>query len=163
MNNTDILRLMDECKDDLDKVKLVIDGLGPTSNIVSYLNKYAIIRACGIIEVSYKSIVADYCDKRSKKQIKKFLKIKVRESSKNPSYSNICALLKEFDDNWNSEFKRAIDNHPDKSRLKTSIESLVDARNEFAHGGNPTSTISDIIGYFSDFRTVIEIIDDIVK
>lgn len=163
MNNTNVLRLIDNCQDELNNVKLIIDGLGFSSNIVPYLNKYSVIKACGIVEVSYKSLMADYCDKRSKSQVKSFLKKYVRENSKNPSYKNICTLLKEFDKEWNAEFKRRINIHPDKTKIMTSIESLVDARNEFAHGGNPTLTVSDVITYFSDFRIVIEIIDDIVK
>jgi len=163
MNNSGVLQLLDDCQDELDNVKLIIDGLGSTSNIVPYLNKFAIIKACGIVEVSYKSIVADYCDRRSKPQVKKFLKKYVRENSRNPNYSDICNLLKEFDANWHTTFKARIDAHPDRSRMKTSIESLVDARNEFAHGGNPSSTVSDVIGYFRDFRVVLEIIDDIVN
>ena len=163
MNNSSILRLMDDCQNELNNVKLIIDGLGFASNIVPYLNKYAVIKACGIVEVSYKSLIADYCDKRSKPQIKSFLKRYVRENSRNPSYKNICTLLKEFDVNWNSEFKRRINAHTDKTRMMTSIESLVDARNEFAHGGNPTLTVSDVISYFLDFRTVLEIIDDIIN
>lgn len=163
MNNNYVQTLLDDCKNELDNVKLIIDGLGVASNIVPYLNKYAIIKACGIVEVSYKSLIADYCDRRSKPQVKNFLKKYVRENSKNPSYSNICNLLKEFDDNWNTTFKNSIDSHPNKSRIITSIKSLVDARNEFAHGGNPTLTISDVISYFSDFRIVIEEIDNIVN
>lgn len=163
MNNAEVLRLLDDCRDELDRVELIINGLGPASNIVPYLNKYAVIKACGIVEVAYKSIMADYCDRRSKPQVKSFLKKHVRDSSKNPNYSNICTLLKEFDVNWNSEFRNRVNVHPDRTRITTSIESLVDARNEFAHGGNPTLTVSDVISYFSDFRVVIEIIDDIVS
>lgn len=163
MNNSYVLRLMDDCENELNVVKLIIDGLGMMSSIVPFLNKYAIIKACGVIEVSYKTVVADYCDKRSKPQIKNFLKKYVRENSKNPSYSNLCNLLKEFDIDWNAEFKRRIDTHPNKTKIITSIDSLVAARNEFAHGGNPTLTVSDVINYFSDFRVVIEIIDDIVN
>lgn len=163
MNNLEIDRIIVECQDELDRVKLIVDGLGPAANVVPYLNKYAIIRACGVIEVAYKSIVADYCDRRSKIQVKTFLKRYVRENSKNPNYKNMCSLLKEFDVNWNIQFRTRINAHADKTRIKTSITSLVDARNELAHGGNPSSTVADVIAYFGDCRVVIDIIDDIVN
>ena len=162
MNNSDVLIVLDECQSDLSKVETIIDSLGQTSSIVPYLTKYAIIKACGTIEVAHKSIIADYCSKRSKKQLKTFVDNKVRDSSRNPSYSNICALLQEFDDEWKDDFKSQIDVHADKSEILTSLGSLVDARNDFAHGGNPTLTISDVIKYYRYCRIAVEIIDNIV-
>lgn len=162
MNNNDVLLVLDECQADLDKVMGIIDSLGQTSNIVPYLTKYAIIKACGTIEVAWKGIIADHCSKRSKKQVKTFIDFKVRDSSRNPSYSNICALLQEFDGDWKESFKQTLDAHSDKSEALTSLSSLVDARNDFAHGGNPTLTIHDVIKYYRYSRIVIEIVDSIV-
>jgi hypothetical protein len=163
MNNIDISLQLDSCKSELDNIKLIIDSLGPASNIVPYLNKYAVVKACGVIEVAYKNIIADYCDKRSKPQVKTFLKKHVRDNSKNPNYGNISRLLKDFDENWYSSFIIKMNAETHKTRIETSIKSLVDARNEFAHGGNPTSTVSDVIFYFGDCRRVIEIIDEILN
>lgn len=162
MNNSDVQRLIDSCQADIDRVKQIIDGLGLSSNIVPYLTKYAIIRACGTIETAFKSIVADYCSYRSKKQVKAFLDSRVRENSANPTYENICKLLKYFDTDWNNGFKIKINTHPRKDNMKTSLQSLVNVRNEFAHGGNPTISISDLMQYFSDSKDVIEILDQVV-
>jgi len=129
---------------------------------VPYLAKYALIKACGTIEAAYKNIIADFCSKRTKKQIKTFLTNRVRESPRNPSYSNICSLLKEFDGKWHEDLKRKIDEHPDKAEIITSFESIVDSRNELAHGGNPIITITDVIRYFRYCRIVVEEIDNIL-
>ena len=163
MNNTDVQQILDECKNDLAGVKSIIDSLGYSSNIVPYLNKYAIIRACGVVEVAFKAIIADFCSKRVKKQVKYYLDRKVRNASSNPSFDNICKFLGDFDEQWKKDFKDRIKAHPDSTRLKTSIESLVNARNEFAHGGNPSTTIADVISYFSDFHAVILILDAILS
>ena len=45
----------------------------------------------------------------------------------------------------------------------TSLQSLVDARNDFAHGGHPSTSISDLITYFTDSKEVIEVLDQIVR
>lgn len=162
MNNNEVLLLLDECQDDLDKVGTIIDSLGQTSSVVPYLSKYAIIKACGTIEVAYKTIIADNCSKRTKKQVKTFIDNKVRDSSHNPSYTNICNLLDEFDSDWKDNFKQQVQIHTDRDEILTSLSSLVAARNEFAHGGNPTITISDVIRYYRFCRIVIEIIDNVV-
>ena len=163
MNNTDVQSILDECQADLDQVKTIVDGLGIGSNIVPYLSRYSIIRACGAIETSFKSIIADFCSYRSKKQVKTFIDSRVRGISSNPSYSNICKLLKAFDNDWHSQFKIQIDAHPRKGNLMTSLQSLVDARNDFAHGGHPSLSLSDLITYFADSREVIEVLDRIIN
>jgi len=141
---------------------LVKSGPEHTSNIVPYINKYCIIRACGSIEIAFKTIIADFINRRSKIQIKNYINKYVRENSSNPSYDNICKLLKSFDSSWNTNFKSEVNKHPDKSKIMTSIESLVDARNEFAHGGNPNIPVQSTIDYFYDGKTLIEILDTII-
>ncbi len=154
---------LNSCQADIDQVKAIIDGIGIGSTIVPYLTRYSIIRACGAIETSFKSIIADYCSYRSKKQVKTFIDSKVRSTSSNPSYENICRLIKTFDREWHSKFKQKIKNHPRKDNLMTSLQSLVDARNDFAHGGHPSTSISDLITYFTDSKEVIEVLDQIVR
>jgi hypothetical protein len=162
MNNDDVKKELDRCWAELNHVKTLIDGLGIASAIVPYLTKYTIIRACGAIELSFKTIIADHCSHRCKKQIKRFLSRRVREGSANPSFDIICRFLLDFDEDWNASFKKQISLHPDKASLLTSLQSLVDARNDFAHGGNPGASISDILTYFTNARRVIEIMDNVI-
>jgi len=129
---------------------------------VPYLSKYGLIKACGTIEQAFKSLVADRCSYRARAQIKNYLTKMVRNSSSNPSFGNICKLLKSFDSSWNAAFKDAVNNHASSNSLKTSLQSLVDTRNEFAHGGNPRVSIGDVRRYFHDARAVIEELDWVV-
>lgn len=163
MNNQDVEKILGDCQSDLNRVSSIIDSLGFGSNIVPYLTQYGVIRACGTIETAFKSIIADHLSKRSKTQVKNFLTRKIRENSMNPTYSNICSTLGDFDDEWKKIFKVEINNHNNKEVILTSIKSLVDARNDFAHGGNPKVTISDTVTYYEHFCEVIEILDVIVS
>jgi len=162
MNNHEVEKLLDDCWVDLNQAQTIIVGIGSYSNVVPYLTKYAIIKACGTIETSFKMLVADYCEKRSKKQVKKFLESRVRENPCNPNLDNICKILKDFDDNWNNNFKQRLNLNVDSVQLKTSLKSIVDARNEFAHGGNPASSFSNVIQYYTDCRKIIEILDSVI-
>lgn len=159
MKNSNVQSDLDSCEAELNHVKTLIDGLGITSLVVPYLSKYAIIRACGCVEQSFKTLIADYCDYRSKKQVKQFLNKRIREGSANPSYQNLLKFLKEFDDDWHTNFKAAINALPDKEILLTSLQSLVDARNDFAHGGSPSVTIGDTLKYFAHSKKVIIFMD----
>jgi RiboL-PSP-HEPN len=136
-------------------------GSSPHS-INPFLTKYALIRACGAIEQSFKTVVADFCAKRSKKQLKRFLELRVRDSSMNPSFGNIIKLLKDFDESWAVTLKASLAASPDKETFMLSLQSLVDARNDFSHGGNPSTTIGDVLTYFSHSRVIIELLDSAV-
>ena len=162
MNNEPVRQLLDSCEQEINALEILVDGLGIGSTIVPYLSKYGLIKACGTIEQAFKSIIADKCSYRARQQIKNYLTEKVRNSSSNPSYSNICGLLKCFDRSWKDNFKAGVDGHPQSGSLKTSLQSLVDARNEFAHGGNPRISIGDVSQYYQDARKVIECLDQIV-
>lgn len=162
MNNADVQLELTNCAAELAHVKTLVDGLGITSTIVPYLTKYAVIKACGSIELSFKAIIADYCSHRSKKQVKRFLTRRIREGSANPSFDNFCKFLLDFDEDWKKAFKAQIDLEPNKANLLTSLQSLVDARNDFAHGGNPSASITDVLVYFNHATRIVEIMDSVV-
>lgn len=162
MNNQNVLTELNKCDIELHAIGTLITNLGATSTPVPYLSKYALIKACGTVEQAFKSIIADKCLHRSKPQVKQFLRKKVTNNSSNPSYGNICSLLKDFDNNWSINFKAAVTAQPTGDVMKASLESLVDARNEFAHGGSPRLTIGDVITYFSDARKILICMDTVV-
>ena len=159
MKNGEVQMLLDNCDAELNQVQSLINGLGIASNINPFLTKYALIRACGTIEQSFKTVVADFCAKRSKKQLKRFLELRVRDSSMNPSFSNMIKLLKDVDENWADALKASLAASPDKEAFMLSLQSLVDARNDFSHGGNPSTTIGDVLTYFVHSRAVVEFLD----
>ena len=163
MKNLDVQALITGCLDEIIHIETLINAIGSTNHMVPYLNKYAIIKSCGTIEVSFKTIIVDHCSRRSKKQVKNFLNKNVRESSTNPSYEKILKTLKSFDDQWSSSLKAQLQTRPDYSTILTSLQSLVDARNEFAHGGNPNISIGYIKQYFTDAAEIIAAIDQIVR
>lgn len=162
MNNADVDMLLTQCQLELAHVQSCITTLGITSPVAPYLTKYAVIKACGIVEVSFKTLIADFCSKRSKKQIKRFINNRIVRGAANPSHDNIIKFLDQFDENWKKSFQANLKADPDKTHMLSSLDSLVAARNEFAHGGNPTISISDVIRHYDFARKVIEHIDGVV-
>lgn len=162
MNNSDVQLLLTNCDAELTHINTIIVGLGGTNLVVPYLNKYSVIKSCGTIEISFKTLIADFCSKRSKPQVKNFLNKRVRENSANPSYSRILQILAEFDGNWVTNFKAQMQALPNYDSITSSIQSLVDARNDFAHGGNPTITFTDIKSYFDESKQLIVTLDNVI-
>jgi hypothetical protein len=72
-------------------------------------------------------------------------------------------FLLDFDKDWQTKFNNQLNAEPNKSVLVTSLQSLVDARNEFAHGGNPTTSLMDVVQYFGHAKRIVEIMDAVVS
>lgn len=161
MNNTDVKKILDDCLTELNGISALLTGLGDGANPTPYIKKYAVIRATGSIETAFKQTIADKIDKDSHIQVKNFIKRKVRDSSCNPKLGMIENMISEFDDRWRARFdeQMALD---DKPRLKGALTALVDARNDFAHGGSPNLPIDATLQHFKDGVRVIEILDAVV-
>ncbi|MFA6201924.1 MAG: HEPN domain-containing protein [Gallionella sp.] len=163
MNNPDVAMIFSACDVELTHIQGIIINLGITSAVVPYLTKYAVVRACGSIETSFKAVIADYCSQRSKKQVKRFIDRRIRDGSANPTIDNMNKFLLDFDKDWQAEFKTKINAEPNKTVLTSSLQSLVDARNDFAHGGNPTTSLTDVVQYFGHAKRIVEIMDTVVS
>lgn len=161
MNNITAETSIGACKNELDRIKMLIDGMGPTSNPVPFLTKYAIIKSCGTIEFCFKTILSDVHAGQSQ-QIVNYINNTFRSSSINPSKDNICKNLIRFDETWNENFKNQLNAHPHRTRIEDSLKSLNNARNDFAHGGHPTTTFENVVEYFDDSVEIIKILDDVV-
>ena len=162
MNNADVFLHLDQCRVELQTINESIADLGIMSPVAPYLTKYAVIRACGAVEVSFKNLVVDFCSKSSKKQVKRYIDMKILKGSANPSQDNIMNMLNQFDEDWKRIYKENLKADPDKQQLLYSLQSLVDARNDFAHGGNPTLSISDVLTHFSNAQKIIVHIDSVI-
>lgn len=159
MNNSTAENLINECQSDFVRIEHIIYVLTQTNPAVPYLTKYLVIKACGTLEQCFKTIISDFTCLNQNNQIINYIDKTFRESSINPSLDNIYKSLKKFDENWHQNFKNSLNNDGASLRIKSSIKSLNDARNEFAHGGNPNLTFNDVKSYFEDAIKVIEFID----
>lgn len=162
MNNVEALEVLDSCATELESIKALLYGLGEGARPSPYLKKYAVIRATGSIEIGFKQIIADKVDEGSEVQVKNFIKRKIRESSCNPKLSMIENMLSEFDGRWRDKFDELL-SLENKPALKGSLTELVNARNEFAHGGAPDIDIVHTINYFEDGKKILEILDEVVN
>lgn len=161
MNNVSVQHILDDCRNDLIKINHLIVGMGVMADPVPFLTSYALIKTCGTIEFCFKTIIADIHVGASR-QVQNYINRKIRESSMNPTESNICNILKSFDENWNKDFKAKLNSHADCEKIKSSLTSLNEARNIFAHGRPSTISFNDVQEYFEQTRKLIEILDDVV-
>lgn len=161
MNNATVRNLLEDCTAELERIKALIVGLQGGA-VPDYIQRYAVIRATGSIETGFKTIIADKVDEASHVQVKNFIKKKIRDSSCNPKLGMIENMLGEFDLRWQSKFDELLA-FEDKPGLKGALTELVNARNDFAHGGTSTMCIEEIINFFASGVKVLSILDAVVN
>jgi len=163
MNNPIADNLIQDCNYELKKIETLIEVLTSTNPAVPYLTKYALIKACGTIEQSFKTIISDYTCLNQSNHVKSYIDQTFRNSSINPNLNNIQRSLNKFNEDWSKKFDNSLNNDPNCERLKRSIKSLNNARNQFAHGDIPNVTFHDIKLYFADGVKIIGFLENIFQ
>lgn len=124
-----------------------------------YLIAYSVIKASGSIEVVFKQIIYDFLTKEVGEKTATYIEKMILDSSCNPNTGNMSNLLQ----NISSEWKKQFDDLVKKSGKKAKINSLVQLRNDFAHGDNITVSIDTVISYFDAAKEILKILDIVVN
>ncbi len=156
MNGSNI-QVLDDCQAELTNIKNFINE-NPLHSMVKYLVSYSVIKSCGTIEIVYKDIIYCHLIENANAEAITYFSRNIKDSSSNPKFENMCSLLKQLNRNWNSSFKSTVD-----ELNKQSLNSLVELRNQLAHGIPITSSIDDVITYFANGRSILNVLDSIVN
>ncbi len=148
---------INDCLNDLNSVNSYIQA-NPLDSMCQYLISYSVIRACGTIEIITKNILYDYLSCGAKNETMIYLEKQILDSSWNPSTGRIKSFIEKLNQTWANQFQTAVNG----TREQTSLNSLVNLRNQFAHGQPITSSINDVINYFNDGCIIMNHLDSII-
>lgn len=123
-----------------------------------FLISYAVIKACGVIEVVYKNLIVDVISVGTTTEGKNYFEKNIRDSSSNPSIGNIQRLLQDLNTSWAQQFENQVKGKEEKG----SLSSLVGLRNDFAHVRSVTASIGNVKKYFEDGRSVLTWLESII-
>ena len=156
--NGNNLQLINDCKTELSNIKSYIVP-NPLDSMVKYLVSYSVVKSCGTIEIVYKDIISSHLIKNANNEAISYFYKNIKDSSSNPKTGKISSLLEQINPSWKTVFENQIKDTPDKGLLN----SLVDLRNQIAHGNSITSSIDDVIRYFNSGCNILLILDTIVQ
>lgn len=156
--NDELKQIVDDCKSDLDKIEEWINS-NPIHINGKYLVAYSIIRASGTIEVLYKRIVFDFLSDSVREETKNYLEKQILDSSSNPNTGNMLRVLDQFDGKRKEKFYSLIKDSTEKGYLS----SLVNLRNDIAHGRACNSSINDVKKYFDGGLRILNSLEKVLK
>ncbi len=155
--NDEHKRFLSDCLDEIVKIKEWIDK-NPMDTNVKFLVAYAVIKSSGTIEIVLKSILFDFLSIGCKPETQVFLEKNVIDSSCNPNTGNIERLLDQIDSARKTEF----DNRIKTTQEKGELNSLVNLRNDIAHGRGINQTINTVKKYYESGIKIINILDTVL-
>lgn len=139
----DCQRNINDCRDELTNIKTWINKNQLDSN-VKYLVAYSVVRASGAIELVFKQMVYDFLSDQAKKETQYYLEKQIIDSSCNPNVNNMLRILEQVDTQRRTRFDTATRD----TQEKRDLGSLVNLRNDIAHGRTNNPTINNIERYF---------------
>lgn len=157
---SDYIALLANTKRELEEIKKWINtGKNRFDSKTRYLIAYSVIKSSGSVEVVFKQIIYDYLTNGVGEKTGTYIEKMILDSSCNPNTGNISNMLQSICSEWKKKF----DEEVKKSGKKDKINSLVQLRNDFAHGENITISIDTVITYYEAAKDVLDILDSVVS
>ena len=148
---------LDDCENEIDSIRQWISQNHFHANN-RFLISYAVIKSSGTLELVLKRFVCDHLLRGANNEAQAYLTYSIVDASFNPSTGKIDWLLGNVNANWRSDFCVKISGTTEKGDLN----SLVNLRNDLAHGRSISASIENIISYYSSGRAILNIVWDIM-
>ncbi|MBA3017259.1 hypothetical protein KKG29_05755 [Patescibacteria group bacterium] len=117
--------------------------------------KYLCILVSGYLEKSISQCTLIYANRSGTPQLERFIEKSTRRFT-NANSEKILSLLGSFDPQWRSQLEVFL-----VDEKKDAVDSVVDLRNNIAHGKSPGITFHRIQNYFEDVIKVVDRIGEI--
>lgn len=154
-------KIINDVRVELHEIEKWIDSdNNRTDKKVKYLVSYSAIKACGTIETIFKRILYDKLSKGAIEENRRYLVNTIIESSCNPNTGKISSFLQDMSGDWKRAFEEEIKNTAQME--KSELNSLVQWRNDFAHGGRITTSIRSVVKAFESGVNILKILETVM-
>ena len=143
-------------KQRLDHVFELADNIADDEHELSgHFARYLCVLASGFIEVSVRAIFEDYARRCSHSNVSSFVNKKLERHHRNLKWNKILDLVGEFSLDWRRRLEECID-----SELQSGVDSIVNDRNQIAHGGDSGISYGRVRQYYESAVEVVKLIDE---
>ena len=155
--NEENTRIIQDCRDDIIKIQDWIRN-NPFDSNVKFLVSYAVVKSSGTIEIVFKRIIHSFLSDGCKDETQKYLERIIVDSSANPSTGKIEGFIERFDSTRKNSFSTMLKGTKEKSDLN----SLVQLRNDIAHGRAISVSIGTVKDYFESGVHILNVLDSLL-
>jgi hypothetical protein len=142
-------------KQQLEHLFKQIAKLKGDDELVAHWSRYLCVLVCGFIEVAVFEIYSEFARDKAQGFVANYVQ-KQLSRFQNPKMEKILTLAGSFNGLWRDKLKKATD-----GELKDAVDSIVNNRNNIAHGRNSDITYGRIKEYFEKAVKVIDVLEDL--
>jgi len=142
-----------QSKQKLDSVFKQTDSLPDDPEVQAHWARYLCVLVSGFIESSVRALYSEYAQNKSAPNVAAYVTRNLGDFQ-NAKMQKIVNLAHSFSGSWGSELKNSTD-----GELKDAVDTIVNNRNNIAHGKDVQITFSGIKTYYARAWQVLEIID----
>ncbi|MDP3778634.1 MAG: HEPN domain-containing protein [bacterium] len=154
MNSQSALLLLNA----IDQTIHEIDGISGSNDLVdAYLAKFLVVYICGMYEEVIETAFTDFFVRNtSRQEVVTYARDSVAKSFMNPKFDKLMKLIGSFGNaTWTSALKSM-------SSERIALDSIVENKNNIAHGHGAIITLLDIKQYYINSRPLIEKFDELL-
>lgn len=144
----------------LDSLKSILDNTEAATSgnieLIGHWGRYICILTAGFLEIALRELYSEFAKSSSSPQVARFAS-QVLARISNPKAWRFVETAKSFDPGWADELKGFLD--ADGGRRRDSIDSIMNNRNQIAHGGNAQVSVGRIREHLPNCIQVIEFIE----
>ena len=145
--------------------RLLTDAKGWASQderLGAHLAAYLTVLITGMVESCIEHLVMQRVGKAQDPEVVRYVSQVLEQRFRNPDWSTISGLLRQFSDEYRREFAERI---PHDSQEAGALASIVNSKNELAHVGawKQQLTIGDVEGYYRRIVRILQALEDILS
>ena len=128
------------------------------AELISALNAYLCVRTYAFVETSVRTVLLRYVRSVSHDAATENFVHQQLRRNRNLDRDNLVHLLGRFDSHWRLKLREETKGDEIKDRLKDSLDSIVNTRNNIAHGDDVNISLDSLKGYFADAQTIVDLV-----
>lgn len=148
---TQVRRLERDLQDEFARYEAYLRALNSSSELAADLSKFVCIRICGYLEQGIASMARAHCEARSDPLTARFAGSWLSKGQ-NPKRGTLIEFARRFDHSWGDEFIDVLDAIDPAGTL----DSLVQTRNDIAHGLSTGIGHDTLVRYFGLVVDIVE-------
>lgn len=149
-----------DCLSTLREMRNLLRRVSGTDPLHRHITRYVVVVCSGAIEREYKSIIADFVSMGCSIQLNNYIDLAIRQSPTNPYSDSIKKTLKKFDETWASQYGQLL--NASSPRNLSALKSLVEDRNQVAHGHQISTTFTDVLEFYCRARNVVGLLERVL-
>lgn len=153
MRNRKLASQCDALQSLLDRTDIATGG---DIELLGHWGRYLCVLTAGFLENSLQEVYGEFVGRASSPQVTRFAVARLARIS-NPKAGRFIETAESFDPDWAAELKVFLDD--DNQRRRNAINSIMNNRNQIAHGGSVQISVGRVREYLPGCVEVVEFLE----